>query len=303
MWTQRAIWRVFRCCMWNNIKLCAKTRSKPSHYPTCLWPRPMVRRSRSGDGWKMSLALGDITRRTDDALVISFVGPDQVLLHNGSCVDLALCSIEKNWRLSFSSAAVTVSAIHRWPDTCPWATSSMSQHYYPAMHKNAEVHIENLLNRIDLCPVTVSQSLLVQTLYYSNIWKSYKWPRILSRNETSCANNPFEVERFICCPYPQHVASNRGIVGRLNRKPILRISCHKCRMGCRKVIEIRRSCPLLGFILYKKKYTTAVRSNIFSKVIFASLVWYYDRAYYGLCVLIKDIGRRLPLQLQCSLLC
>ena len=23
-------------------------------------------------------------------------------------------------------------------------------------------------------------------------------------------------------------------------------------------------------------------------------------AYYGLCVLIKDIGRRLPLQLQCS---
>ena len=25
-----------------------------------------------------------------------------------------------------------------------------------------------------------------------------------------------------------------------------------------------------------------------------------DRAYYELCVLIKDIGRRLPLQLQCS---
>ena len=25
-----------------------------------------------------------------------------------------------------------------------------------------------------------------------------------------------------------------------------------------------------------------------------------DRAYYGLCILIKDIGRRLPLQLQCS---
>ena len=29
-------------------------------------------------------------------------------------------------------------------------------------------------------------------------------------------------------------------------------------------------------------------------------VWYSDRAYYGLCVLIKDMGRRLPLQLQCS---
>ena len=25
-----------------------------------------------------------------------------------------------------------------------------------------------------------------------------------------------------------------------------------------------------------------------------------DRAHYELCVLIKDIGRRLPLQLQCS---
>ena len=37
-----------------------------------------------------------------------------------------------------------------------------------------------------------------------------------------------------------------------------------------------------------------------SKLIFASCVYYSDRAYYGLCVLIKDIGRRLPLQLQCS---
>ena len=49
-----------------------------------------------------------------------------------------------------------------------------------------------------------------------------------------------------------------------------------------------------------KKYTLAVRSNILSKLIFASCVWYSDRAYDGLCVLIKDIGRRLPLQLRCS---
>ena len=49
------------------------------------------------------------------------------------------------------------------------------------------------------------------------------------------------------------------------------------------------------------KYTPpAVRSNILSKPIFASCVWYSDRAYYWLCVLIKGIGRRLPLQLQCS---
>ena len=44
----------------------------------------------------------------------------------------------------------------------------------------------------------------------------------------------------------------------------------------------------------------AVRSKISSKLIFASCVWYSDRAYYELCVLMKDIGRRLPLQLQCS---
>ena len=44
----------------------------------------------------------------------------------------------------------------------------------------------------------------------------------------------------------------------------------------------------------------AVRSRISSKLIFASCVGYSDRAYYELCVLIKDIGRRLPLQLQCS---
>ena len=43
-----------------------------------------------------------------------------------------------------------------------------------------------------------------------------------------------------------------------------------------------------------------MRSKILSKLIFASCVRYSDRAYYGLCVLIKDIGRRLPLQLQCS---
>ena len=33
---------------------------------------------------------------------------------------------------------------------------------------------------------------------------------------------------------------------------------------------------------------------------FASCVWYSDRAYSELCVLIKDIGRRIPVQLQCS---
>ena len=55
---------------------------------------------------------------------------------------------------------------------------------------------------------------------------------------------------------------------------------------------------------YTKKYTPAVRSKILSKIIFARCVilLYSDRAYYGLCVLIKDIGRRVPLELQqCSM--
>ena len=43
-----------------------------------------------------------------------------------------------------------------------------------------------------------------------------------------------------------------------------------------------------------------MRSKISSKLIFASCVWYSDRAHYELCVLIRDLGRRLPLQLQCS---
>ena len=40
-----------------------------------------------------------------------------------------------------------------------------------------------------------------------------------------------------------------------------------------------------------------MRSNILSKLIFASSVWYSDRAYYGLCVLMKDTGNtRAPLR-------
>ena len=48
------------------------------------------------------------------------------------------------------------------------------------------------------------------------------------------------------------------------------------------------------------KYTQVVRSKMLSKLIFASCVWYSDRAYYGLCVLLKGTGRRLPLEQQCS---
>ena len=53
---------------------------------------------------------------------------------------------------------------------------------------------------------------------------------------------------------------------------------------------------------YKNKKCTppAVRSNNSSKLIFASCVWYSDRAYYWVCVFINDIGRRLFLELQYS---
>ena len=49
----------------------------------------------------------------------------------------------------------------------------------------------------------------------------------------------------------------------------------------------------------QKNYTPAVRSKLLSKLLFASFVWYSDRAYYGLCFVVKDIGRRL-LELQRS---
>ena len=52
----------------------------------------------------------------------------------------------------------------------------------------------------------------------------------------------------------------------------------------------------------KTKYAPAVRSKISSKLIFASCVCDTPIAStYWVCVLIKDIGRRLPLELQCSL--
>ena len=38
--------------------------------------------------------------------------------------------------------------------------------------------------------------------------------------------------------------------------------------------------------IIKLKYTPAVKSNILSKLIFASCERYSDRAHYGLCVLI-----------------
>ena len=52
--------------------------------------------------------------------------------------------------------------------------------------------------------------------------------------------------------------------------------------------------------LNKFRYTPAVRSKILSKFNLARCVRYSYRACCGRCVAIKDLGRRLPLQLQCS---
>ena len=46
--------------------------------------------------------------------------------------------------------------------------------------------------------------------------------------------------------------------------------------------------------------TVCTKYPFLSELIFASCVSYSDRAYYGRCVLIEDIGWRLPLQLHCS---
>ena len=54
-----------------------------------------------------------------------------------------------------------------------------------------------------------------------------------------------------------------------------------------------------GRIIEEINYAPAVRPKISSKLIFASCVCYSDCAYYWVYVLVKDIGRRLPLELAC----
>ena len=54
------------------------------------------------------------------------------------------------------------------------------------------------------------------------------------------------------------------------------------------------------YILKKIKIHSSCEIEYFVETHLCKLCEYSDRAYYGLCVLIKDIGRRLPLELQCS---
>ena len=80
------------------------------------------------------------------------------------------------------------------------------------------------------------------------------------------------------------------------------VETHLCKLCV--ILRSRALRVVCIYIYFYKNENTlldpAVRSKILSKLIFASCVWYSDRTYYGLCVRIKYIGRRLPLELQCS---
>ena len=54
------------------------------------------------------------------------------------------------------------------------------------------------------------------------------------------------------------------------------------------------------YITKKLKCTPAVRSEISSKLVFATCVQHSDRAYYRVCALIKNIDRRLLFELACT---
>ena len=55
------------------------------------------------------------------------------------------------------------------------------------------------------------------------------------------------------------------------------------------------------YILKLKMHSTCELEE-FVELIFGSCVCYSYRAYYWVCVLVKNIGRRLSLEPQCSLL-
>ena len=57
---------------------------------------------------------------------------------------------------------------------------------------------------------------------------------------------------------------------------------------------------LIMNIYYENKSTLQLWDRRFCRNSALQAVLYSDRAHYGLCVLIKDIGRRLPFELQCS---
>ena len=83
---------------------------------------------------KLSLTLGDITRRID-ALVIPSLGPDQILLDNDVMSRFGAILDWKNQRSTFSSSTVTIPATHRSPDTRSQVTLSTVLRSVAAVHQ------------------------------------------------------------------------------------------------------------------------------------------------------------------------
>ena len=145
---------------------------------------------------KLSLTLGDITRRID-ALVIPSLEPDQILLDNYVMSRFGAILDWKNQRLTFSSSTVTIPATHRSPDARSQVTSSTVLRSVAAVHKYAEVHAVKLCNRIDLPPPSQCRDHCFYRHQTTPRYGNFYEPRILSENDMSCDHRPVEFERVI----------------------------------------------------------------------------------------------------------
>ena len=149
--TQQATLRVFRCLFLKQHPTSCKARVETVP-PSCMSLSAANGSSLEILGFiKLSLTLGDITRRID-ALVIPSLEPDQILLDNYVMSRFGAILDWKNQRLTFSSSTVTIPATHRSPDARAQVTSSTVLRSVAAVHKDAEVHAVKLCDRIDLRP-------------------------------------------------------------------------------------------------------------------------------------------------------
>ena len=194
--TQQATLRVFRCLFLKQHPTSCKARVETVP-PSCMSLSAANGSSLEILGFiKLSLTLGDITRRID-ALVIPSFGPDQILLDNDVMSRFRAVLDRKNQRLTFSSSTVTVPATHRSPDARSKVTSSTVLRSVAAVHKDAEVHAVKSCNRIDLRPrhsAVITAFTNIKPLQDTEVIIE---PRILSENEMSCDNRPVEFERVI----------------------------------------------------------------------------------------------------------
>ena len=144
----------------------------------------------------MSLTLGGITRRID-ALVLPSLGSDHMLLDNDVMSRFGAILYWRNQRLTFSSSTVTISATHRSPDARSQVTSSTVLRSVAAGHKDAEVHVVKLCNRIDLHPRHSAVITACTDIKPRQNMEVIVEPHTLSTKDMSCDNRPVEFERVI----------------------------------------------------------------------------------------------------------